>query len=1418
MRNNSIKVVAAVAILLTACIDQQQDNLEVSSKSSELRIGDPHIFGTSSVIIGGRADIQGTVQSNGRVEIQAGMHGDLTEIDGDVIATVEAFLGEGTLVDGDVQANGWVTKQMTADVIGEIVTPELRLGNGTIVPGKNPLIDPIILDSHDVPYNNDHRTYGQFINNCGQTLVQNPSTNNTYGWLVVHGGCAVVLEAGEYHFQGVNMFPDSQLIINSGPVTINAAEDINFYQGSQVLGITVPDDLNIYSNRHVNIYQEAEFMGNILAPTGTAAIYSMDNPLSGHVHARQVYISPDVTHQTGDVDQPVGTLDRVPVTFYGTSASDAIDIEKDMSRILPTSNIITISACNQHFPPCNYKGWFPNLTLPNNCYDTSGRVLDEHISFVNFVTAVERINEANLGFQLVIVNVTDAQNASTHRYSIDPSLPLGDPRRDPNAPVPPDPCELFLWSDPTNPPAALPCPYQQFLINNNESPPDILVETVTHNPAGIPYTGQNAAIGGTAQWGPDLKPNDPPAPVPPSTEMWNLPSGQGIESTFGVLVLEAGIFDSYIRETARGVFTPENPLHAPSVGLISHELAHLLGFAEQYDRYYPFSDFQGLTGHIGLLDVTDPENQDVGVVSAYSDWLLHNLYNNNQPRPNSPNPWRMHYALTHLDPASLQDHTKYSGSMTFKGYNPRNLRWSSAADTYVDCTTGEVPVYTMQFSEVGAAPEDDAFAQWNITDDSGQMVHHVTRRLNRTEDGRNVVGYLSEWAQWEWNAPLAIPWSAGLPGPSGDPAHITVEALLTDSLSNPKVPDVDDFQKMVVKLYPEDTTDITCTPRILENTNIGPNSKFGASIARNVNAKIIAVGAPDRAVAGKGGAGAVFPFSIDNPSIASSMQHELELNAGPIISQPDMKLGASVATATVAGFDIIVAGAPLWDGPDGVDQGAVFVFTRASNAAVGTLWDVQGLVLPSTGSLAANAHFGQSVSIGTAMYEVSPNVVVPITNLVVGAPGQSAVFAFRIDHPTTITNWTESIITTRPASWELGYAVSLDKNGLVLALGAPGYPGGGLAQVYTYDPATNIWTSFVDLSADSPLPVSGDYADPYYPGPGFSIQKDANDRFGAAVSVEEDLIAVGAPWHDYDEDGDLYCWEAGAVFLFKMGDSELKSPHDFWYLTEKLVATPGTERKAWDQFGSSVSIAQSSNGYIHSRTVVVGAPGHDYQSPNGTVLENAGAAYVFELTKHGNTKVTKKLDANSVGVARQANARFGSAIDAVDNLSPPRTMDHWSETFVGAPNGNFAGGLAWGTTPPRGVVLSAFPGDDPYKLIDGDYGTEWVTSGNGWNEAFVIDLGEEKAASGFRLDRLNDAAYDIEISVKRDGENWQSVYTNTLPPGPIEENFLIAGLTVTPYIRYVRLFVSGCSANCNGDEIAFSELNIDYVLQTTSEY
>lgn len=298
--------------------------------------------------------------------------------------------------------------------------------------------------------------------------------------------------------------------------------------------------------------------------------------------------------------------------------------------------------------------------------------------------------------------------------------------------------------------------------------------------------------------------------------------------------------------------------------------------------------------------------------------------------------------------------------------------------------------------------------------------------------------------------------------------------------------------------------------------------------------------------------GAVYPLTVD-PLLTSYVTKHLA-PAGAADDHFGYEVNISSATAIV--------GVP-GSNTRGADAGAAHIYRRAQPDA-GQWLSVAELV-PTDG--AAGDQFGYDVYITAGVVGT------------VGAPGANggvgAAYLFERDHtgPAAWGQLTKLTPNDGAAGDRFGAAVSTQGN--TAAIGAPnavvsGTTGGAVYLFLQPDPNDHTtWTQVKKLVAP---------------------EVNAGDRFGAAVVVSVDIIAVGAPGDDDACPNNSDC-NTGAVYIF---ERNLGGPGQWGLMSKRVAAdaTPGAE------LGTSINFSEG--------RVIAGAPG-DSQKGAG-----AGAAYVFD--------------------------------------------------------------------------------------------------------------------------------------------------------------------------------------------------------------
>ena len=106
-------------------------------------------------------------------------------------------------------------------------------------------------------------------------------------------------------------------------------------------------------------------------------------------------------------------------------------------------------------------------------------------------------------------------------------------------------------------------------------------------------------------------------------------------------------------------------------------------------------------------------------------------------------------------------------------------------------------------------------------------------------------------------------------------------------------------------------------------------------------------------------------------------------------------------------------------------------------------------------------------------------------------------------------------------------------------------------------------------------------------------RKIGQDVYGQFVVLNKDYAIISAWRNSYDQNGNNYLDEAGAVYLYQQSESGV------WTFIKKIVAS---DRTLYDGFGYGMA--------ADSNYVLIGAPFEGAQS-----YESAGAFYVFENKK-----------------------------------------------------------------------------------------------------------------------------------------------------------------------------------------------------------
>jgi hypothetical protein len=307
--------------------------------------------------------------------------------------------------------------------------------------------------------------------------------------------------------------------------------------------------------------------------------------------------------------------------------------------------------------------------------------------------------------------------------------------------------------------------------------------------------------------------------------------------------------------------------------------------------------------------------------------------------------------------------------------------------------------------------------------------------------------------------------------------------------------------------------------------------------------------------------GAVYPITID--PLLSSYLTKRSAADGSV----DDFLGYDINVAQ----RVAVVGVYGDDTDQGVDAGTAYLYERSSSGP--NAWQQVGQISADDG--AAGDQFGKDVYIAIGI------------TVVVGAPGNddlgtdagaAYLFSRNFGGVDTWGQLTKLQADDGAAGDGFGLAVATQRHTTII--GAPGDDdlGDGAGAVYLFDllnvDQPTVWTQTKKLTAPDGA---------------------AGDRFGAAVVVSEDIVAVGAPGDDAACPQNPAC-DSGAVYIFERNQGGPNA----WGLVVKRTAA---DASAGALLGSSINFSTD--------RVIAGAPG---DSEKG---KNAGAAYIFDRYLYG---------------------------------------------------------------------------------------------------------------------------------------------------------------------------------------------------------
>jgi FG-GAP repeat/K319L-like, PKD domain len=343
--------------------------------------------------------------------------------------------------------------------------------------------------------------------------------------------------------------------------------------------------------------------------------------------------------------------------------------------------------------------------------------------------------------------------------------------------------------------------------------------------------------------------------------------------------------------------------------------------------------------------------------------------------------------------------------------------------------------------------------------------------------------------------------------------------------------------------------------------------------------------------------------------------------------------------SAAVGNQLVAVGAIRGDSPNTKYTGAVYLFSRVDDGTQTGRWVENSMVTADDGK--QYDYFGYSLAISGDV-------------LVVGARnGDSdlnrkdtgAVYVFRVTYDQETGKWTcepKAKLTASDTVTGDQFGASVATDGEIIVVGAPNGTGDGTLKntgaVYLFQREYNLstptwtWSLARKVTADD---------------------SPTGSRFGAAVAIDGENLAVGAPGKVCNLPGDSQC-DVGAVYLFAKDGG-------LWTEKTKLAGAPA---QGGDQFGAALSVS--------SPLLVVGVP-------YGPIADGTTSGYVYALRYDENTKAWKPpLRPKLVDENATANEEFGFAVALKDN-----------RVVVGAPDAGQTGSVSEFTINEPPIVTSA---------------------------------------------------------------------------------------------------------------------------------
>lgn len=216
------------------------------------------------------------------------------------------------------------------------------------------------------------------------------------------------------------------------------------------------------------------------------------------------------------------------------------------------------------------------------------------------------------------------------------------------------------------------------------------------------------------------------------------------------------------------------------------------------------------------------------------------------------------------------------------------------------------------------------------------------------------------------------------------------------------------------------------------------------------------------------------------------------------------------------------------------------------------------------------------------------------------AEDAGAVYIFELNNDV----WSETaklVASDRTTGDNLGRNVSISGDRVIIgawkeshdAMGGTEMTAAGSAYIFELD--GNVWSQTAKLVASD---------------------RDTDDNFGYDVSISGDKAIVGARLEDHDASGATEISSSGSAYIFELDGGT-------WTETAKLVAS---DRAVGDYFGYSVS--------IDGDKAIVGSYLDNHNGQGSSELGDVGSAYIFEVIGGVWTETAKLIASDADGQDR----------------------------------------------------------------------------------------------------------------------------------------------------------------------------------------